>query len=228
MVVKTLKELLDRQDWQTLDKLSVRLHELDKNYMAYLDAVKVGYITGVEINEPYSDLSIKDLMKNLSIKDILKNKGKSHMNSIIKSALGAEDNKEKEVYISERLTVYLAGPYTPYDASPHSAPKVAHENVVRAIDFGIDVADRGHFPFIPHYSHFMHIYGKKEMPYEFYTEQDFKWLEKCDAIFYYKDKIGEMKRGLTGAERELQEAIKQRKLVFFSVEEIPKYVGVKS
>lgn len=219
MVVKTLKELLDGQDWQTLDKLSARLQELDKNYMAYLDAVKVGYITGVEINEPYSDLSIKD---------ILKNKGKSHMNSIIKSALGAEDNKEKEVYISERLTVYLAGPYTPYDASPHSAPKVAHENVVRAIDFGIDVADRGHFPFIPHYSHFMHIYGKKEMPYEFYTEQDFKWLEKCDAIFYYKDKIGEMKRGLTGAERELQEAIKQRKLVFFSVEEIPKYVGVKS
>ncbi|MBE5729330.1 hypothetical protein IG206_00845 [Candidatus Parvarchaeota archaeon] len=219
MVVKTLKELLDGQDWQTLDKLSARLQELDKNYMAYLDAVKVGYITGVEINEPYSDLSIKD---------ILKNKGKSHMNSIIKSALGTEDNKEKEVYISERLTVYLAGPYTPYDASPHSAPKVAHENVVRAIDFGIDVADRGHFPFIPHYSHFMHIYGKKEMPYEFYTEQDFKWLEKCDAIFYYKDKIGEMKRGLTGAERELQEAIKQRKLVFFSVEEIPKYVGVKS
>lgn len=219
MAVKTLKELLDGQDWQTLDKLSARLQELDKNYMAYLDAVKVGYITGVEINEPYSDLSIKD---------ILKNKGKSHMNSIIKSALGTEDNKEKEVYISERLTVYLAGPYTPYDASPHSAPKVAHENVVRAIDFGIDVADRGHFPFIPHYSHFMHIYGKKEMPYEFYTEQDFKWLEKCDAIFYYKDKIGEMKRGLTGAERELQEAIKQRKLVFFSVEEIPKYVGVKS
>ena len=202
MVIKTLKELLDGQDWPKLNSLAEALYR-------------------------------SEITKAQKIMDSLKaerSKGKSSAKSIIKDALGY-DSSESDYISGNPLTVYIAGPYTPYDASPHSAPKVAHENVVRAIDFGIDVADRGHFPYIPHYSHFMHIYGKKEMPYEFYTEQDFKWLEKCDAIFYYNDKIGAMKiggkRGLAGAERELQEAIKQRKLVFFSVEEIPKYIEVK-
>ena len=179
MVVKSLEELLDEQDWQKLQAIAKALS--------------------------WSNLDVAQyLLDNLSMK-----------------------NSNEELYIDRELTVYIAGPYTPYNATPHSSSRVAHDNVVTAINFGVEVAKRGHFPFIPHLSHFMHIYGKEELPYQFYIDNDFNWLEKCDAIFYYSKKIGVIKSGdtrsLAGADTELEKAINQGKLIFFGVQQIPIY-----
>lgn len=115
------------------------------------------------------------------------------------------------------LKVYVAGPYTPYGASLHDAAKVAHENTVAAINAGLDVVSRGHFPYVPHLSHFTHIYGKKTFSYKYYMDSDMKWLHACDAILFYRHVIG----ASSGADNELREAIDKRKQIFFFAEEIP-------
>ena len=122
------------------------------------------------------------------------------------------------------LKVYIAGPYTPNNASMHDAAKIAHDNTVKAINYGIDTADKGHLPYIPHLSHFMHIYGYKALPYEYYTKADLEWLKDCDAILYYNHDIGNSK----GADNELKTAIDSGKTIFFTIYEIPKYVPDKN
>jgi hypothetical protein len=132
-----------------------------------------------------------------------------------------KNNLENE--IDHPLKIYIAGPYTPKNTSMHYAARIAHDNTVNAINFGIDTVDRGHLPYIPHLSHFMHLYGKETLSYEYYTKADIEWLKDCDAILYYYPKIGYSK----GADNELKIAIDSGKTVFFTIYEIPRYVPAK-
>jgi hypothetical protein len=132
-----------------------------------------------------------------------------------------KNNLENE--IDRPLRIYIAGPYTPNNASAHDYARIAHENTVNAINFGIDTIDRGHIPYIPHLSHFVHLYGKKTLSYDYYTKADIEWLKDCDAILYYHPVIGDSK----GADNELKIAIDSGKMVFFSINEIPKYMPTK-
>ena len=69
----------------------------------------------------------------------------------------------------------------------------------------------------------MHLYGKKTLSYDYYTKADIEWLKDCDAILYYHPVIGDSK----GADNELKIAIDSGKMVFFSIDEIPKYTPTK-
>ncbi|MCL4376301.1 hypothetical protein M1558_02315 [Candidatus Parvarchaeota archaeon] len=137
--------------------------------------------------------------------------------------MGIQKKNNLENEIDRPLKIYIAGPYTPNNASSHDSARIAHENTVNAINFGIDAADKGHLPYIPHLSHFVHLYGKKVLSYDYYTKADIEWLKDCDAILYYHHKIGDSK----GADNELKIAIDSGKTVFFSVYDIPKYVPAK-
>ena len=137
--------------------------------------------------------------------------------------MGIQKKNNLENEIDRPLKIYIAGPYTPKDASAHDYARIVHENTVSAIDYGIDVADKGHLPYIPHLTHFIHLYGKKILSYEYYIKADSEWLKDCDAILYYHHKIGDSK----GADNELKLAIDSGKTVFFSVYDIPKYVPAK-
>ncbi len=137
--------------------------------------------------------------------------------------MGIQKESKLENQIDQPLKIYVAGPYTPKNASPHDSARIAHENTVNAIDYGIDVIDRGHLPYIPHLAHFVHIYGKKTLSYEYYTKADIEWLKDCDAILYYHNIIGDSK----GSDNELKFAIDNGKTVFFSTYEIPRYVPAK-
>ncbi len=132
-----------------------------------------------------------------------------------------KNNVENE--IDHPLKIYVAGQYTPKDVSMHDAARVAHNNTVYAIDMGAMVIDKGHFPYIPHLSHFIHLYSNLSLTYDYYIKADAEWLRCCDAIFYYsrglEHKIGESK----GADNELKMAIDSGKTVFFSANEIPRY-----
>lgn len=99
----------------------------------------------------------------------------------------------------ERALVYIAGPYTKPDPciNTHEAVKVANQIT--------DVC----VPLIPHLSHFWHTMSPR--PYEFWTDMDFVFLSRCDALLRFP---GES----PGAEAEVVAAREWGIPVFFEVE----------
>ena len=67
--------------------------------------------------------------------------------------------------------VYVAGPYTNGDVAA---------NVALAMELADDLLDRGHAPYVPHLSHYLHLYQLR--PYEDWMDLDFAWLAKCDCL----------------------------------------------
>jgi hypothetical protein len=72
---------------------------------------------------------------------------------------------------SNDLWVYVAGPYTKPD------PCV---NTRNAVLVGLRLREMGFVPIIPHLSHLMHLIEPHN--YEFWTQWDFDWLGRCDAL----------------------------------------------
>ena len=110
------------------------------------------------------------------------------------------------------LKIYIAGPYTP-NSDLHDAPRLAHRNVRTAIKAGLEVIEKGHIPFIPHLTHFIHLEAEKPLPASYFYDYDMVWLQCCDALLY----LGNSK----GADRELEWAKARGLRIFHSVEEIP-------
>jgi hypothetical protein len=113
----------------------------------------------------------------------------------------------------KRLKIYVAGPYTPANCSLHDAAKIAHENTKLAINVGVEIIKKGHIPFIPHLTHFMHLESEKPLPKEFYYAYDIEWLKNCDALYY----IGRS----PGADRELIWAEQNGLKIYRYIIEIP-------
>ena len=113
----------------------------------------------------------------------------------------------------KRLAIYVAGPYSPSSTTLiHDAARVAHQNTMRAITVGLDIIKKGHYPYIPHLSHFIHLNAEKDYG-DFYYECDNIWLDKCDALFYMGPSIG--------ADAELQRASMANKPIFYTLDEVP-------
>lgn len=73
--------------------------------------------------------------------------------------------------MSDRLRIYIAGPYTHGDVAV---------NVHRAMLAGMSILDAGHLPFIPHLNHFLHMSYLR--PYEAWLQFDLSWLTACHAV----------------------------------------------
>jgi len=102
------------------------------------------------------------------------------------------------------MYIYVAGPYTKGDVVL---------NVRFAIQEGDYISRLGHYPFIPHLTHFWHMVQPHE--YQFWMEQDAQWLKKCDAVYRIK---GES----SGADIEVKQAQELGLIVYESVFDIPK------
>ena len=96
--------------------------------------------------------------------------------------------------------IYIAGPYTKGDTV---------QNVRAAILVGDEIANAGHYPFIPHLTMFWHIICPHE--YQFWLDQDIGYLLKCDYLVRIP---GES----SGADGEVQIAKDNGIPVFFSVD----------
>ncbi len=108
------------------------------------------------------------------------------------------------------LKIYIAGPYSAVTEEQRL------RNVNAAIDAGIKILFKGHFPFIPHLTHFVDIRAEEinhPIGWEGYIKWDMVWLEMCDALLY----LGSSR----GADLELQVAANVGKQIFYSVDEIP-------
>lgn len=70
-----------------------------------------------------------------------------------------------------KLRVYIAGPYTKPD------PCV---NTFNAVQAGQKLLEAGHYPFVPHLTHFWHTMAPN--PYEKWLELDMEWLKVSDCV----------------------------------------------
>jgi len=114
------------------------------------------------------------------------------------------------------LFIYIAGEYAPKTENVHDASRVAHNNVKKAIRAGIEIIKAGHYPYIPHLTHYLFLemeeHEAKERQDSFWYEYDLAWIDKCDALFYLSKS--------KGADAELEYAKKKGKLIFHSIDEI--------
>lgn len=112
--------------------------------------------------------------------------------------------------MAKPLRIYIAGPYTAPDK------KGLETNTLRAIDAGIAVFRKGHFPYIPHLTHYVDLRATENrttLTWSDYISWDTPWLDLCDAILY----LGKSR----GADLELARAKKLKKRLFFSISEVP-------
>jgi hypothetical protein len=109
------------------------------------------------------------------------------------------------------LRIYIAGPYQAVSLEQREA------NVNRAIDAGLKVLSKGHFPFIPHLTHYVDLRATDTgtpLKWEDYISWDLEWLEVSDALLL----LGRSR----GADIEYKRAKELDKIIFHSVDELPK------
>jgi hypothetical protein len=104
-----------------------------------------------------------------------------------------------------------------YISSPYSAPTLRDrvKNVYKAIDAGIEVMRKGHFPIIPVLMHYFDLRATKEgiiFSWENYMAHDLKLLSRCDALL----SLGSSR----GCDIEFKYALDLELPIFYSVEEI--------
>ncbi|MHA1483700.1 MAG: DUF4406 domain-containing protein [Candidatus Thorarchaeota archaeon] len=108
------------------------------------------------------------------------------------------------------MKIYVAGPYT------GSTLEDIEENVRRAMEAGFRIWKKGHFPYIPHLTHWPNILARDleiEMDWVDYMNWHAPRVDHCDALFL----LAESK----GALLEYNRAKGEGKSVFHSIDEIP-------
>ena len=108
------------------------------------------------------------------------------------------------------MLIYVAGPYT------GSSREEVEGNVNRAIDAGIEIFRKGHFPYVPHLTDLVDRRARetgRELSWSDFIAWDTPWLRVCDALLH----IGSSR----GADMELEEAVRLGKRIFRSTAEIP-------
>lgn len=86
------------------------------------------------------------------------------------------------------LLIYVAGPLSAETAESQLA------NVERALRAGHRILDRGHYPLIPHLTHFFEAWCQEAIggtpEYEIYLAWDFVMLRRCDGLLYLASSPG--------------------------------------
>jgi hypothetical protein len=103
-----------------------------------------------------------------------------------------------------------------YVASPYSGPtREVEKNIRKAILAGVELIHRGHYPYIPHLTHYVDkVKGLKlSLHWEDHLDWGLAWLDRCDALLY----LGSSR----GTEIELNYARNKGKRIFRGVDEVP-------
>jgi len=116
-----------------------------------------------------------------------------------------------------RLKIYIAGPYT------GATPEQIEANVEHAIAVGIEVMKLGHFPLIPHLTHYIALHPNS--PWDKIDRRwiafDSAWFSACDAILITSVVRPDTKEEARGVVTELIEFARMGKIVFRRLDDIP-------
>jgi len=111
------------------------------------------------------------------------------------------------------MRIYIAGPYTPRSEHKHVAIREAAHNVHVAIVSAIKVLEKGHIPYVPHLTHYIHTNPECKREYNWYAIDDTILEHWAEALLY----LGSS----PGADHELELAKELGLRVFMSIDEIP-------
>jgi len=113
----------------------------------------------------------------------------------------------------KQLRIYVAGPYSPKNCDLHTAIAIGYRNTENAIEVGIEIIKKGHIPFVPHLSHYIHVNKNCPLNVPWYAI-DNSFLEHWANALYYISSS-------SGADAELVLAQKLGLRIFRNLEEIP-------
>jgi hypothetical protein len=188
------------------------IKKLEAVTVVYTDqGISRGMQIGIEMAEKEGrKVEYRSLGKNWEEEFAIRENGHSHIGIWLRESKSSEPADKSE----EIMTIYIAGPYTP-QGDLHDAARIAHHNVENAIRAGIEVMKRGHIPYIPHLTHFIHLQMRDDeaLPKEAWYKFDENWESKCNALLY----LGRSQ----GADAELARAKEHGFRIFYSVDEIP-------
>lgn len=108
------------------------------------------------------------------------------------------------------MKIYVAGPYS------GSTLEEMEENVRKAMEAGLRIWKKGHFPYIPHLTHWPDILAAEleiEMDWKDYMNWHAPWVDHCDALFLLVES--------KGALLEYNRAKEEGKQIFHTLDEIP-------
>ena len=111
--------------------------------------------------------------------------------------------------------IYIAGPYCPREGTLHDASRIAQHNVDKAIEVGNALIERGHFVFVPHLSHYMHVHYSCTKDYDgWWHDEDNTFLDYWATALYYSCPS-------FGADMELKKAKELGLTIFFNLDDVP-------
>jgi hypothetical protein len=97
----------------------------------------------------------------------------------------------------------------------HDAARIAQHNTDRAIEMANALIEKGHYVFVPHLSHYIHIHRSCKRDYaEWWYEEDETFLRYWANAFFYLSSS-------PGADRELELAKKLGLKIFYRLEDVP-------
>jgi len=104
----------------------------------------------------------------------------------------------------------------PRGSDVHDAARIAQQNVDRVIEAANYIHDIGHYAFVPHLTHYLHIhYSCKVDRGVWYYEYDNTFLDHWATSFLYL-------ASSYGADKELDRAKKLGLKIYYNLYEIPR------
>lgn len=117
--------------------------------------------------------------------------------------------------MNKRERIFISGPYTPEDSNPHTAIKEAQENVSKAIEVANRIIEKGHYVFVPHLYHYIHIHHTCKRDYgSWWYENDITFIDEWATAIFYID-------ASKGTKKELKRAKDNNLKVYKNLDEVP-------
>lgn len=91
-------------------------------------------------------------------------------------------------------------------------------NIGRAVDVGVELAKRGHYPFVPHLDCQIAIQSKGCLPIEYYYNSSMAFLQVCDAIFIVDAADVDTSKGVKA---EFDWAVAHGFPIYYDLDEVP-------
>lgn len=113
------------------------------------------------------------------------------------------------------MRIFISGPYCPRDCDLHEAARLAQYNVDQAIGIANILLDKGHYPFVPHMTHYIHTHHTSTKP------RGDLWYKLDDTFLYYWAEALYYIAPSPGADHELDLAKNLGLKIYYSLEEVP-------